>query len=430
MLRSVLFRGVVAAVAVASLIKAPAIAQLDATGTYTVGVIGDVLLPMGTCTADVVQVGTAIDFDFDCVGGNFLIGSGTIDLATGSISGVTGTCDVSAPPPGAAEPFSAYGEFFGATFALYTTCGGVEATYFGSTCGNGILDPGEECEDGNFESGDCCSNACQAETGTVCDAATPQCTLALCDSSGVCVANAAPEPAGTACDTDSDQCSTVEACDGAGSCATTGTDLDCGKCASCDPAQGCVADWPEVKPDPEPGECRRAQSEKALLKNHFENDDKDTFRWKWAKGEGFSPIDWGSPTTSTEYTLCVYGQGSSSSRAVLGELTIPPGSGWSTGQGGFRYKDDVPGVGRLKMELRASASKPQIKVKLRGPGLGYPEDLDAPVTGPVQGGLVKLMADNGNCWASSMGVLRSSGAKGTKEVLKMKDCFPNFRKCR
>jgi cysteine-rich repeat protein len=31
------------------------------------------------------------------------------------------------------------------------------------SCGNGILDPGEECDDGNSTSGDCCSATCQAE---------------------------------------------------------------------------------------------------------------------------------------------------------------------------------------------------------------------------------------------------------------------------
>ncbi len=31
------------------------------------------------------------------------------------------------------------------------------------TCGNGIVDPGEECDDGNATSGDCCSATCRAE---------------------------------------------------------------------------------------------------------------------------------------------------------------------------------------------------------------------------------------------------------------------------
>lgn len=40
-------------------------------------------------------------------------------------------------------------------------------------CGNGLPDAGEKCDDGNFFSGDGCSNACQIETGYICTLATP-----------------------------------------------------------------------------------------------------------------------------------------------------------------------------------------------------------------------------------------------------------------
>jgi cysteine-rich repeat protein len=31
------------------------------------------------------------------------------------------------------------------------------------TCGDGIVDPGEECDDGNGKNGDCCSATCGFE---------------------------------------------------------------------------------------------------------------------------------------------------------------------------------------------------------------------------------------------------------------------------
>ena len=37
-------------------------------------------------------------------------------------------------------------------------------------CGNGILDPGEQCDDGNTNNGDGCSATCQIETGWQCPA--------------------------------------------------------------------------------------------------------------------------------------------------------------------------------------------------------------------------------------------------------------------
>src|SRR5206468_5095592 len=47
--------------------------------------------------------------------------------------------------------------------------GGVETNLWSvlgkkaSICGNGFLDPGEQCDDGNTLAGDCCSPTCQFE---------------------------------------------------------------------------------------------------------------------------------------------------------------------------------------------------------------------------------------------------------------------------
>jgi cysteine-rich repeat protein len=71
-------------------------------------------------------------------------------------------------------------------------------------CGNGVLDPGEDCDDGNTLPGDCCS---------------PTCTF---------------EPAGSACD-DGLFCNVGEACDGAGNCGG-------GTPNACDDGVGCTAD--------------------------------------------------------------------------------------------------------------------------------------------------------------------------------------------
>ncbi len=60
-------------------------------------------------------------------------------------------------------------------------------TLAASSCGNGLLDGFEECDDGNLLSGDCCSATCSFE------------------------------PAGASCD-DDDVCTTGDACDGEGAC--------------------------------------------------------------------------------------------------------------------------------------------------------------------------------------------------------------------
>ncbi len=49
------------------------------------------------------------------------------------------------------------------------------------TCGNGIVEPGEQCDDGNMASGDGCSADCKVEPGYVCPAAGMACaSIAFC----------------------------------------------------------------------------------------------------------------------------------------------------------------------------------------------------------------------------------------------------------
>ena len=47
-----------------------------------------------------------------------------------------------------------------------------------AACGDGVLDLGEQCDDGNLIDGDCCSSTCQLETtDTVCRAAAGPCDV-------------------------------------------------------------------------------------------------------------------------------------------------------------------------------------------------------------------------------------------------------------
>ncbi|MBW2362258.1 MAG: S8 family serine peptidase [Deltaproteobacteria bacterium] len=73
-------------------------------------------------------------------------------------------------------------------------------------CGNGELEPGEQCDDGNTNPGDCCSASCQWESSS-----------SSCDDASLCTEN--------------------DACDGSGTCAGTAIDL-----ASCDDGIVCTAD--------------------------------------------------------------------------------------------------------------------------------------------------------------------------------------------
>lgn len=75
-------------------------------------------------------------------------------------------------------------------------------------CGNGVLEPGESCDDGNTTDGDCCSQACQLDAaGATCSDGNACTQSDACDGSGRCVSGAA-----VVCD-DGDLCTDDPVCD-------------------------------------------------------------------------------------------------------------------------------------------------------------------------------------------------------------------------
>lgn len=120
-------------------------------------------------------------------------------------------------------------------------------------CGDGTLQAGEECDDGNHLNGDCCSASCHHEpASSSCDSDADRCTLEQCDGAGTCASigtvtcqssvppceggetcnpgtgacEALPDaPASTSCADDADDC-TADRCDGAGSCVHPLMDVD------------------------------------------------------------------------------------------------------------------------------------------------------------------------------------------------------------
>ena len=242
------------------------------------------------CLADISQSGTALSFTASCT----LIGAVTL---TGTIDAAAGTFTASGHSESFCSSLTIDGSVApdGATFTGTFNCLGpfpASGTFFGSHCGNGILDPGEECDDGNVFDGDCCSSSSKpANPGEWCPDDGNICTDDVCDSAGNCVhpprsgpcddanectaadmcANGSctpgvPVPAGTPCGAPIDLCGTSR-CDGLGACVqdpapdgvacndgdvcTTGDtcrggscvggpSMSCGPCHTCDPQQGCI----------------------------------------------------------------------------------------------------------------------------------------------------------------------------------------------
>ena len=111
----------------------------------------------------------------------------------------------------------------------------------------------------------------------------------------------------------------TEACDGLGAC-QHGTPLDCNDhdlCTqdSCDPLGGCAN---EAAPA---AGCRTVQKSLLILKNNGD-DAKDKLIWKWIKGQSTTQAEFGVPTGTTQYALCIY-----SGTVAAADYTVPGDAG-------------------------------------------------------------------------------------------------------
>src|ERR1051325_5631443 len=85
-----------------------------------------------------------------------------------------------------------------------------------AACGDGTLDPDEQCDDGNLIDGDCCSWSCQLESAeTICRAAAGPCDVEEdCTGSDP---SCPPDAKSTAeCRPAAGTCDVAEHCDGVG----------------------------------------------------------------------------------------------------------------------------------------------------------------------------------------------------------------------
>jgi cysteine-rich repeat protein len=86
-----------------------------------------------------------------------------------------------------------------------------------ATCGNSIVETGEQCDDGNTSNGDCCSATCQTEPAdTVCRPSDGQCDVAeTCGGASTCPADGFASDTTTCTGTSNgDVCDDVDKCSG------------------------------------------------------------------------------------------------------------------------------------------------------------------------------------------------------------------------
>jgi len=219
-----------------------------------------------------------------------------------------------------------------------------ESQAVGGHCGNGIIEDGETCEDGNTIPGDGCSADCRVE---VC-------------GDGVLTAD--------------EECDDGNVVDGDG-CSSTCT-LDCAAA-------------------PEAG-CRRpVESAKASITMKDEADDtKDKLSWTWAKGDVTPKADFGNPVATTPYQLCLYdGSGLRAGVRAQGGGLCAGAPCWSEIPTGFKFKDRrTDGLFQIHLREGLAAGKAKITLKTKGSPLPMPSLMT--MTSPVT---VQLRNPSG-CW--------------------------------
>ena len=208
--------------------------------------------------------------------GNYYTNFGGTSSATPLTSGVVATMIAHSPSLTAAEIRNALRAGADAS-GPYAYPGGRNDYYgygrvnlYGSlatgTCGDGTLDSGEECDDGNTNPDDCCSATCEFESAaTICRSSAGVCDIAetCTGASDTCPADTL-EPITTECRSAAGVCDAPDFCDGAAASCTADVKLasECRASAGvCDLAEVCdgVADeCPTDAFEPITTECRSA----------------------------------------------------------------------------------------------------------------------------------------------------------------------------
>ncbi len=133
----------------------------------------------------------------------------------------------------------------------------------------------------------------------------------------------------------------------------------------------------------------------------------DRLGWKWQKGSATSVHDFGDPSASADYLMCIYGGPS-----LLVKAFVPAGEMcdgkpcWRANTHGFKYKSRAGTPDGITQVLLKSGTegRAQIAVKGRGGGLVIPAP---PFTLPVTVQLERL--DGSQCWEATYSAPSANG---------------------
>jgi hypothetical protein len=152
-------------------------------------------------------------------------------------------------------------------------------------------------------------------------------------------------------------------------------------------------------------------------------DDKDLVIWKWIKGSVTGKPDFGLPTTTTNYQLCIY----DGTPVNILDAAIPAGGlcnvasprdCWQEKAKGFKYKDkDLTPDGVASLTLKEGLVAAKAKIILKGKGAALDDPTIPIVVSPVT---VQLLSGDGVCWEAVYSAPFTKNSAGPPPVFKDK----------
>ena len=356
------------------LVASPAArATFDLTGGWT-AVVNSAAGPLEG-HFDFVQTGTQLDITMTGQGGQ------PEGPYTGTIDPDTGTFHIPLPDSGGPIPCSGnyidgtptpngqtingnwVSNFFHVHFCFN---GGGPYAATRERCGDAIVQQDEACDDGNAADGDCCNADCSS-----------------------------PAPDDTVCD-DGNACTSGEHC--AGGACVPATTLACDPCEVCTPSGCTVPASLGCQPPLAGGRST------VLLRDDDVDAGKDKLAWSWKSSAPVGIGDFGEPTATSDYRLCVIDR--SGGVPTLRMSRGAPAGGmcgdrpcWNAHATRFGYTNRAAtpaGITALGLFAGEAAGDGKITAKGKGVLLDVPSGTFAP---PVT---VRLLRnDAATCWEAT-----------------------------
>lgn len=125
---------------------------------------------------------------------------------------------------------------------------------------------------------------------------------------------------------------------------------------------------------------------------------REKLSWKWSKGAATTLADFGSPTTSTDYEVCVY---AGARGRLLVDVAIPAdATRWKATRKGFKYGDRTGSQGGIRKIVLQEGDAGKAKLKVTGVGVDLGAD-PLPSELPLRVQLVNTESDG--CWEDGYG---------------------------